>query len=138
MVTQYIFDATDSGPMQAGHSAAGSKDVLALVGAGRNKPGGGEETGGGVNDKIGDGVGGGVGRTTKRGHGRRVGVPDIKRVKWSGIEQCGGQMSDQPRQSTGQEHRGEGQIRKQKPKLRWTESSTLLDAVLGWNYTTHY
>ena len=62
-------DTTDSGPMQAGHSADRRAGVLALVGAGRNRPGEGEETGGGVNDKIGDGdgVGGGVVQGTERG-----------------------------------------------------------------------
>ena len=79
-------DATDSGPMRAGHPAAGSEGVSAVVGAGRNRPGGGDGTGGGVNDEIGDGVGGGVGRGTERGRGRRGGVSRSDRVKWSGAE----------------------------------------------------
>ena len=41
-------DMTDYGPMRAGHSAARSAGVSAVVGAGQNRPGGGEETGGGV------------------------------------------------------------------------------------------
>ena len=46
-------------------------------------------------------------------------------------------MSDQPRQTTGREHGREGQSSK-KSKPRGTESSDLIDAVLGWNCTTHY
>ena len=65
------FNTTDSGTMRAGHLAAGGEGVWVVVGAGRNRPGGGEETGGGVNNEIGDGVGGGVGQGTKRGCGRR-------------------------------------------------------------------
>ena len=110
---------------------------MAVVGAGRNRPGGGEETGGRVNDEIGDGVGGGVARGTQRGHGRRGGVSGSKRVKWSGMELGRGRMSNQPRQMTGQEHGGEGQSSK-KPKLRETESSALIADVLGWNSTTHH
>ena len=131
-------DAADSGPMQAGHSAARSAGVSAVVGSGRNRPGGGKETGGGVNNEIGDGVGGGVRRGTERGcWSRRGGVSGSERVKWSGMERGGGQMSDQPRQTTGREHGGGGQSSK-KPKLRGTESSALIAAVLGCNSTTHY
>ena len=82
-------DATDSGPMQAGHSAARSAGAPAVVGAGRNRPGGGEETGGGVNNEIGDRVGGGVGQETERIRGRRGGVSGSERVKWSGLERGG-------------------------------------------------
>ena len=46
-------------------------------------------------------------------------------------------MRDQPRQTTGQEHGREGQSTK-KPKLRGTESSVLIVAVLVWNSTAHY
>ena len=42
--------------------AAGSEGVLEVAGTGRNRLGGVKETGGGDNDKIGDGFGGGVGR----------------------------------------------------------------------------
>ena len=35
-------DATDSGPLQEGHSVAGSKGVLAVVEIGRNRLGEGE------------------------------------------------------------------------------------------------
>ena len=130
-------DATDSGPMRAGHPAARSKGVLAVVGAGRNRPGGGEEMGCGVNDKIGVGGGGGVGRGTERGCGRRGGVSGSERVKWSRVERGGGRMSDPPRQMTGREHGEEGKSSK-KPKLRGKESSALIAAVLGWNSITHY
>ena len=51
------YNASDFGTMQAGHSAARSAGVSAVVGAGRNRPGGGEKTGGGINDKIRDRVG---------------------------------------------------------------------------------
>ena len=46
-------------------------------------------------------------------------------------------MINQPRQTTGREHGGEVQSSK-KTKLRGTEPSALIDAVLGWNSTTHY
>ena len=78
--------------MQAGHSAARSEGVSEVVGAGRNRPGGGEETGVVVSDKIGDGVRGGVGRGTKRGRVRRGGVSGSEWVKWSGMERGGGRM----------------------------------------------
>ena len=65
-----------------------------MAGACRNRPGGGEETGGRVNYKIGDGVRGGVGRGTERGRGRRGGVSGSKRVKWSKIERGRGCMSN--------------------------------------------
>ena len=79
-------DTNDYGPMRAGHPAARSAGVLAVVGARHNIPGGGEETGGGVNDKIGDRVGGGVGHGTERCRGRREGVSGSERVNWSGAE----------------------------------------------------
>ena len=90
--------------------AAGSKGVSVMVGTGRNRLVGGEETGGRDNDNIGDGFGGGVGRGIERGLGRREGVSGSKQVKWSGMEQGGGRMSDQPRQTTGRKHGREGQI----------------------------
>ena len=64
-------DATDSGPTRAGQSTARSVGVSAVMGAGRNRPGGSAETGGGINDKIGDGVRGGFGWGDKKGRGRR-------------------------------------------------------------------
>ena len=70
-----------------------------MVGAGRNRPGGGEETGSGVNDEIRYGVGRVVGRGIEWGIGRRGEVSGRNRVKWSGMERVGGQMSDQPRQN---------------------------------------
>ena len=70
---------------------------MVVVVAGRNRLGGGEETGSGDNDKIGDRFGGGVGHGIERGLGRRGGVSGIKWVKWSGMEWGRGQMSDQPR-----------------------------------------
>ena len=96
--------------MRAGHSAARSAGALAVVGAGRNRPGGSKKTGGRVNDNIGDGVGGVVGWGTERGCGRRGGVSGSDRVKWSRMDRGGGWMSDHPRQTTGREHGGEGQI----------------------------
>ena len=98
--------------MQAVHSAAGNEDVKAVVGAGRNRPGGGEETGDRVNDDIGDRVGGGVGQGIERGRGRRGGVSGSEQVSWSGVDQGGGQMSDHPRQTKGQKHGGEGESSK--------------------------
>ena len=113
-------DATDYGPMQAGHSEAGSEGVLEVVGAGQNIPEGGKETGGGVNGEIGDGVGGEFGRGTERSRGRRRrGVYGIERVKLRGMERGGIRMINQHRQTTGREYGGEGQSRK-KPKLRGT------------------
>ena len=64
---------------------AGGEGVLVVVVAGRNRLGGSEETGGGDNNKIGDGFGGGVGRGIERGLGRRGGVSGSERVKWSGM-----------------------------------------------------
>ena len=80
-------DAADSGPMQAGHSAARSMGVLEVVGAGGNIPGGRAETGGGISNKIRDGVRGGVGQVSDQGRGRSQGrVSGSKRVKWIGTE----------------------------------------------------
>ena len=73
--------------MRAGHSTARSAGVSAVVGAGQNKPGGGEETGGRINNVIGDGFGGGVGQGAEQGSGRtQGGVSGSERVKWSGAE----------------------------------------------------
>ena len=83
---------------------AGSKVVSAVVGTGRNRPGGGKETGGRDNDEIGDGFGGGVGRVIEWGLWRRRRVSGSKRVDWSGRDLGGGQISDQPRQTTGRKH----------------------------------
>ena len=94
-----------------GQSASGSKGVSEVVGADRNRPGGGEETGGRVNNKIKDRVGGGGGDGIKRGLGSRGGVSGSERFKWSGMEQGGGQMSDQPRQTTVRKHGREVQSR---------------------------
>ena len=66
------------------------------MGAGQDIPEGGDETGGGVNDDIGDIFGGGVGRGTERGRGRRGGVSGSDRIKWSIMERGGGRMSDHP------------------------------------------
>ena len=71
--------------------AAGSEGVLAVVGTGRNRLGGGEETGGGDNDDIRAGIGGGGRRGIERGIGRRGGISGIVRVEWSGMER-GGQV----------------------------------------------
>ena len=80
-------DATNSGTMRAGHSAARSAGVSAVVGAGPDRPGGSAETGGGINDEIRDRIRGGVGQVSKRGRRRRQGgVSGSKRVKWSGVE----------------------------------------------------
>ena len=80
-------DATDSGSMQAGHSAARSAGVSEVVGAGLNRPGGSKETGGGINNEIGDRVGGVFGQVAERGYRRRQeGVSGSKRVKWRGEE----------------------------------------------------
>ena len=86
--------ATNSGPMRAGQSEARSAGVSAVVGAVRNRYGGGEEMGGGVNNEIVDGVGGGVGQGTERGRGRRGGVSGNDRVKWRGMDRGGGRMSN--------------------------------------------
>ena len=80
---------------------AGSEGFLAVVVSVLNRPGWGKETGGGVNDKIGDGVRGGVGSLIERGLGRRGGVSGRERIKWSGMEWGGGRMSNKPRQTTG-------------------------------------
>ena len=66
---------------------------MAVVVAGRNRPGGGKETGGGFNDEIGDGVGGGVGQGTERGRRRRGGVSGSERFKWIGLERSGAEWS---------------------------------------------
>ena len=46
-------------------------------------------------------------------------------------------MSNKPRQMTGQEHSRDVKSSKI-PKLRGTEYSAFIAAVLGWNSTTHY
>ena len=51
-------------------------------------------------------------------------------TNWIGVEQGGGRMSDQPRYTMGRKHGREVQSSK-KPKLRGTESSALIAAVLG-------
>ena len=63
--------------------------VSAVVGVGQNRPGGGEETGGGVNDEIGDVFGGGVGRGTKGvagGEEESQGASGSSGAEWSGAE----------------------------------------------------
>ena len=64
-------DATDYGPMRAGQSAARSAGVSAVVRSGRDRPGGSAETGVGIDDEIGDGFRGGVGRGAEQDCGRR-------------------------------------------------------------------
>ena len=65
------------------------KGVSAVLGKGRNRLGGGEETVGGDNGKIRAGFGGGGGRGIKRGLRRRRGVSGRDLVKWSGMERGG-------------------------------------------------
>ena len=60
-----------------------------MLGIGRNRLGGGEETGSGDNDAIGAGFVGGGGCGIERGFGRRVGVSGSKQVEWSGMELVG-------------------------------------------------
>ena len=62
-------DAADSVPIQAGHPEARNAGVLAVVGAGGDRPGGSTEIGGSISGDIRDGFRGRVGR----GHGRRRG-----------------------------------------------------------------
>ena len=69
--------------------AAGSEGVSAVVRTGRNRLGGGEEIGGGDNDKIGAGYGEGGRRGIEQGLGRRGGISGNERVGWSGIERGG-------------------------------------------------
>ena len=69
--------------MQEGHSAKGSKGVSMVMGTDRHRIGGVEEAGGGDNDNIRVGTGGGVGRGIERGLGRRGGISGSKRVEWS-------------------------------------------------------
>ena len=59
---------------------------MAVVVTGRNRLGGGEETGGGDKDEIGAGFGGGVGRGIERELGRIGGVSGSERVEWSGAD----------------------------------------------------
>ena len=88
-----------------------------VVGAGRNRLGGGEETGDGDNDNIGDGFRGGVGRGIELGLRRIGGVSGSEQVQWSVMEWGGGRMSDQPRQTTGRKHVRDGQSSSQKLNL---------------------
>ena len=66
---------------------------------------------------------------------------EARRSLWeqaSQVERNGaGRRSDDqsPRPTTGQEHGGN---KAANLNLRWTESSDLIAAVLGCNYTTHY
>ena len=80
-----------------GHLGAGSEGVSSVLVAGSNRPGGGKETGGGVNNDIRDGGEVGVRREIKQGIGRRGEVSGSERVKWSGMERGVGRMIDQPR-----------------------------------------
>ena len=57
--------------MQAGHSAARSVVVSAVVGAGQDRPRGSAEAGRGIDDKIGDRIRGEVIQGSKWGRGRR-------------------------------------------------------------------
>ena len=80
--------------------AAGSEGVLAVVGAGRNRLGGGKEEGGiGIQGLV---VGVGVRLGIERGPGQRGGVEGSKRVKWSGVEWGG--IVTPPRRTTGRKH----------------------------------
>ena len=88
-------DTADSGSMRAVHLVARSAGVSAVVGVGQNRPGGGKETGGRIDDEIGDGVGGGVRQGAKGGRRRRRGgVSWSERFKWRGVERGRGWMSD--------------------------------------------
>ena len=66
---------------------------MAVVGAGQNIPGGGEEMGVGINDKIGDRAGRGFVQGDKQGRGRRGGVSGSEQVKWSRVERSGAEWS---------------------------------------------
>ena len=79
--------------MQAGHPEARGTGILEVVWAGRDRPKGSTETGGGIRDDIkdGDGVRGEVGRGSDQVSGRRRGgVSGSERVYWSRVEQSGG------------------------------------------------
>ena len=69
--------------------AARREGVSVVVGIERNRLGGGEETGGGDNDEIGAGFGGGGRRGIEWGLGRRGGISGSERVEWSGMERGG-------------------------------------------------
>ena len=66
--------------------AARSDGFLAVVGTGRHRLGGREETGGGDNDDIGVRTGGGGRYGIKRGIGRRGRISWSKWVEWSVME----------------------------------------------------
>ena len=74
--------------------ATRSAGVSEVVGAGQDRPGGSAETGGGINDDIGDKVRGGVGRGAEWDRGRREGgVYGSEQVQWSGAERSGVEQS---------------------------------------------
>ena len=70
--------------MRAGHPAARTAGVSAVMGEGGDRPVGSAETGGGISNKIGDGVRGRFLRG--RGRRRQGEFPGRERVQWSRVE----------------------------------------------------
>ena len=85
-------DATDSGPLLAGHSEAGGEGVTTVVGAGGDRPRDGKRKGGGDNNDrfgVGVGVGGGVRGGVGVGVGGNERIKWGKKIKWRGVDQSG-------------------------------------------------
>ena len=100
--------------------------MLEVLGAVQDRPGGSAETGGVIDNDIGDGIRGGVGRGARRDRGRRRGgISGSERFKWSGVERGGGQMS------TLLDLRRARREQSSNLKLICTESSDLIAAVMG-------
>ena len=131
------YDAANSVPIRAGHPVARSTGVSEAVGLVRDRPGGSVKTGGSIiDDEIGDGFRGGFGRGSKRDCGRRRGgVSGSEQVQWSGVEWGGGQLR------MNLDLQGARNTAGRKVailKLKGTESSAIIAAVMGWSSTTHY
>ena len=101
--------------MQAGQPATRSAGVSEVVRTGRDRPGGSAETGGGINDEIGNGVRGGFGQGAKRDRGRRRGgvIGRAGPVERRGTGQR--KVEHVPRPKKGQENGGK---QSSNPKLK--------------------
>ena len=94
-----------------------------MVGTGRNRLGGGEETGGRDNNDIRAVLGGGDRHGIERGLGQRGGISGSEWVEWSGTER-GGRVITLDRQGA-RNMAGRGDV-VEKPKLKERQSLVLL------------
>ena len=127
--------------MQARHSAVRSAGVSAVVEAGWDIPGWSAETGGGINDKIGDSDRGGLGRDpnwiTGRGEEESQEASRSSGALWIRVEQIVAvRRTDEhaPTPTMVKEHYG---TKVAILNLRGTEYSAFIAVVLSWNSTNH-